>query len=366
MSGGTNGPAVQNAGAPLYDRAICYDSPVDYDSGLFSDPRAKTLAQLRSDLIKRLGFTAPLTGIPARTMASMKRSLMIRLGFAAQVNNYPPGMSDLLGEFLTRAQQLVYQKFESGFSGTYALQPFAADVDSTTMNPEGIFLQALADAKSHYEQDTKLVTEELGEWYRDQALRSPPGMTDILTQFLQDAQEQLYWKYDVLRTERFWTWQTVAGSQFYDIPVDCTKYLETRKISEIWCQDGTQWHPLDYGISPGLYTSDQQSRPARVEIREYLEVWPIPDVSTYLIRIKGRFGIKQFSADGDLPTIDAEPIFLHALARAKAHYGQKDAATYEGDLERLIARYVAGSHVTRRYIPGNREWIPPPRPVTVP
>lgn len=254
--GGENSPAVQNGGAPIYDRAICYDSPVDYDSGLFAHPSEQTLAELRKRLLRRLGF-------------------------AAQANNPPPGMKELLDDFL------------------------------------------------------------------------------------QDAQQQLYWKYDVLRTERFWTWQTEAGKHLYDVPIDCTKFLEFRKISAAHLQDGQQWYPLHYGIDPVLYTSTQTTRPYRFELREYIEVWPVPDVSTYLIRIKGHIGLKRFVQDSDRPTIDTEAVFLHALARAKAHYEQRDGSNYERDLERLIGNLVAGSHVTRRYIPGSMEPVPPPRPVIV-
>lgn len=58
----------------------------------------------------------------------------------------------------------------------------------------------------------------------------PPGLTQELNSFLSDAQEQLYARYDMLRTERWWNWQLTAGSRFYDVPIDCTKALNFRKI----------------------------------------------------------------------------------------------------------------------------------------
>ena len=213
---GENGPAVVNGGSSDYDRAICYDSPVDYDSGLFLNPNELTLDKLRKRLLRRLGFSA-------------------------------------------------------------------------------------------------------------QAANPPPGMKDLLTDYLFDAQEQLYWKYSTLRTERFWTWQTVAGQNLYDVPIDCTKFLEFRKITAAHIQRDAQWTPLVYGIDPSLYNGDQRSQPCRFEIREFLEVWPVPDASTYLIRIKGHLGLKRFSEDDDVPTIDADAVFLHALARAKAHYAPRAA-----------------------------------------
>jgi len=66
MSGGTNGPLI-------YDGA-----PYSFE--------VKTLAQLRT-------------------------KLMIRLGFAAQLSVPPPGMTELLNEFLIDGQDQMYQRY---------------------------------------------------------------------------------------------------------------------------------------------------------------------------------------------------------------------------------------------------------------
>ena len=59
----------------------------------------------------------------------------------------------------------------------------------------------------------------------------PPGMTQELNSYLEDAQEQLYLDYATLRTQRWWGWQMVAGQRIYDTPVDCTNYLDTMRIT---------------------------------------------------------------------------------------------------------------------------------------
>jgi hypothetical protein len=54
--------------------------------------------------------------------------------------------------------------------------------------------------------------------YGAQAANPPPGMTDLLNSFLQEAQELLYRRYEVLRTERFFSWPLTAGVTLYDLP----------------------------------------------------------------------------------------------------------------------------------------------------
>lgn len=65
----------------------------------------------------------------------------------------------------------------------------------------------------------------------------PPGMTELLNATLQDAQDQLYYRYNALRTERWWAWQLQPGRRIYDTPIDCTKALDFRKISAVYLSD---------------------------------------------------------------------------------------------------------------------------------
>ena len=46
------------------------------------------------------------------TLAELRDRLMVRLGYAAQVDNPPPGMEALLGDFLRSAQRLLYMKYK--------------------------------------------------------------------------------------------------------------------------------------------------------------------------------------------------------------------------------------------------------------
>lgn len=254
MSGGANGPIIVNGGSADYNRPICYNAPVSYDTGEFVDPRSQNLAALR-------------------------KRLLIRLGYAAQ-----------------------------------------------SANP-------------------------------------PPGMVDLLNDFLQSANLELYERYKMMQRVLWFGWQTVVGQRFYDIPIDCTKYLDRRHVKQAWMQDDERWVPLIAGIDPSTFNMTVNSRPIWYEIRQTIEVWPAPDAATYILWFKGEYGPADFTADTDYPAVDAQAVFLQALARAKRHYGQPDAQGYDRDLEILIGNYTAGSHTTKRYIPGQRIMPPMSRPI---
>lgn len=305
--GGQNGPAIVNGGANSYDRALDFDAPVAFDSGLVVQQGA-TRAQLRD-------------------------RLMIRLGFA-----------------------------------------------SMRANP-------------------------------------PPGMVDTCNEFLRTAQEHAYWRYPVLRTENWWSWQLSPGMRFYDLPINGIAVLEPRRVSAAWIADtggltflpwtatvalalgalvlpstatgyvykvtvaGTTaaaepawptaaggtvvsgsvtftaieapaatWTPVAFGINAAEFTASQTGKPHRLEVREYIEVWPAPD-KTYLLQLKGHMGLLPFDDDANLVTIDAEVVLTFATALAKAHYRQPDANNYAQMAAGLERNLTAGTHAGRRYLP---------------
>jgi len=183
----------------------------------------------------------------------------------------------------------------------------------------------------------------------------PPGMADLLNSFIIQAQSFLYRRYDVLRTERFYTWPLQQGVRFYDVDANaetCEKRLDPRKVTWVGVIRDDQWLPLVCGIPPSLYSGNQTGWPQRYEIRQCIEVWPTPDETSGSLVVKGRFGLEPFAADTDKATIDDELIFALALANAKAHYRQPDANNYVAQMEAMMQNLVAGSHQTRRYVPG--------------
>lgn len=195
----------------------------------------------------------------------------------------------------------------------------------------------------------------------------PPGVALELDSYLRDAQEQIYRQYKVFRMERFFTWNMQTGVRFYDLLENayaCTKKLDPRMVTWVGIsQDNNFWRPLVCGIKPEYYYGDITSWPQYYEIRQCIEVWPPPSDDSWKLRIKGYFGLLPLEADSDINTVDYEAIQLFALANAKAHRGQPDAANYMQQYRTYIGRVTAGSHHTRRYVPGTDEYVTPPLPI---
>lgn len=210
--------------------------------------------------------------------------------------------------------------------------------------------------------------ERLG--YASQADNPPPGMARLIDNFLRRGQAFLYRRHRALQTERFFSWEMVEGERFYDIPDNqeaCTKRLDAYKISGVYVEDlNGQWLPLIAGIPPVYYTmASFNGLPQRYEIRQCIEVLPAPS-TTYTLWVKGHFGLNRFTEDSDTTTLDSELVFLWALANAKNHYGQPDAQDVAMQAQAYLRELVAGSHGTRRYIPGTIDLPPETPPIFLP
>lgn len=207
--------------------------------------------------------------------------------------------------------------------------------------------------------------------YAAMADNPPPGMNDLLDDFLRDAQEDLYRKNPSLRTERLFRWTMTPGISYYGLrqndtetdftDVSCTRHLNDNSFNVKWVglQDlNNMWMPMACGINPTLYTTAQQEGlPQLYEIRSCIEVFPVPNAA-YKLWIKGQMGLEPFIADTDQSTINSDLVFIWALATAKFHYGRKDAAQTEANAREALSDHVAGNHLTRRYVPG--KIVPPP------
>ena len=195
----------------------------------------------------------------------------------------------------------------------------------------------------------------------------PVGMPELLDDFIRSTHELMYQRYSVMRLRRMFTWDMVAGQRFYDIDGnrdDCPRILNPDKLEWVGVSQGdSSWRPLDCGINPVLYGSAAAGIPSHYEIRQCIEVWPAPTDDTWQLRIKGDFGPTTLEADDDVLTVDPEAVFLQALANAKAHYGMADAANYASQATAYVRSRVAGSHQTRRYIPGSCVQPPAVRPL---
>jgi hypothetical protein len=208
--------------------------------------------------------------------------------------------------------------------------------------------------------------------FANQATNPPPGMALLVQDFLTSAQTYLYKRYLQLHTKRLFRWKVNPGQRFYslkdnDEDVLCNFTMDPLKSVE-WAgiQDSRNvWYPLIQGIPPQLYTMITKPwRPARYDIRQAIELYPMPD-QTYFLWIKGHFGLTQFLNPTDTTTLDAELVFLHALANAKSHYGQPDANNIESQANSYRAELIAGTHQTAHYLPGTIAVPPAVRPTLI-
>lgn len=193
-----------------------------------------------------------------------------------------------------------------------------------------------------------------------QASNPPPGMAELMNDFLIQAQRLAYLEWTTFQRKRWFTWDLVAGERFYDYAdgddedATCTKRLDMLKIDFVGVSDENGgWTPLARGIDPSMYSdANQAGWPSRFELGQCIEVWPEPEAgTTSKLRVHGEFGLLSFAADGDYTTIDDEVVFLRALTNAKAHYGHADAGNYRGQEELRVMNIVAASHVGHRYVP---------------
>jgi hypothetical protein len=200
----------------------------------------------------------------------------------------------------------------------------------------------------------------------------PPGMKNLIYDFLISGQKLLYKRYTQLHTRRLFRWKIIPGQRFYslkdnDEDVLCNFQMDpTLAIEWAGIQDTRNvWYPLIEGIEPQLYTMITKPwRPARFEIRQCIEIYPAPD-QTYWMWFKAHFGLLTFASDSDSTTIDAELLFLHALSNAKAHYGQPDANNIQSQANAYRRQLIAGSHGKKKYVPGTIAVPPAVRPTLI-
>jgi hypothetical protein len=208
--------------------------------------------------------------------------------------------------------------------------------------------------------------------FANQANNPPPGMSALTQDFLTAAQTFLYKRYVQLHTKRFFRWKINPGQRFYSLKDNDENVLENVNMDPTKCiewagiQDSRNvWYPMIQGIPPQLYTMITKPwRPARYELRNAIEIYPVPD-QTYWLWVRAHFGLMSFINPSDTTTIDSELVFLWALANAKAHYGQPDANQIAGQANTYKAELIAATHQTAHYLPGTIAVPPAVRPTLI-
>lgn len=184
----------------------------------------------------------------------------------------------------------------------------------------------------------------------------------IIDSFLRSAQEQLYWQYEWIELLETSEQATGVDQRFYDYPSDC----EVERIREVSILDGETYYPVTEGVTMAMRSDLSSGRPRCYERAAQIEVWPPADVA-YTLRIDYIRALGRFTNDSDRTTIKSELVFLHALANAKLHYRQPDAAAYSNQLQAILARLKAAQRTTapirRGQASGEWDALSPPRVV---
>ena len=361
------------------NEAIAWDypnpfDPISYNCECMDDVTpTDTLANLRAQMINRLGFKLQNAEVTGLTLTQMQTYLLQRIGFASQTSNPPPGMLAFCTAIINEAQQDLYRRYAQDTYSDAAPSLLVNGTDTLTLDNEAVKILAVAKAKGHYgAPDSAAMMKAFEQYLQDLYTRQPPNLINDLNSFLIEGQKYLYRRYNQLHTRRLFRWKVNPGQRFYslkdnDEDVLCNYTMDPMKDIE-WAgiQDSRNvWYPLTGGIPPQLYTMiDKPWRPARFEIRQCIEIYPAPD-QTYWMWFKAHFGLRAFAQDTDSTTIDSELLFLHALANAKAHYKQPDAANVEAMANNYRKELIAGTHGGKKYIPGTIAVPPAVRPTLI-
>lgn len=163
----------------------------------------------------------------------------------------------------------------------------------------------------------------------------------LIDSFLRNGQAQLYrmqdWKHLIDYQDK-----TLGTSQnLLDYPnagvMSTRGCSRDKRILDVQTVYGGQYRQVKEGISMDHWnTMDTLSYPARHERFAQILIYPKAD-TTYTVRFWFVGDLDPFTEAADRATLDDEMIMLHALANAKAHYRQPDAATYQGQLNTLLA-----------------------------
>jgi len=201
MAGGLNGPPILTGSAFIHP--------------------SSTLSALRDELLTMLGFPDPLTAPDSetRTLVSLRESVIRRCGFSWILGGNAPNQDELIDSFINEAQQTIFRTVEFDKSGVSFPALMTADAHVTEIDYSPILMLSIGLAKSHYQQpDSKNYFEQFSKYLSDRIVRRPPKIVGLCNQWLITAQNILYRRYKMLRTEMWWSIPITQGNRIYDIP----------------------------------------------------------------------------------------------------------------------------------------------------
>ena len=201
MTTGTNGPPVLNGSAYIYP--------------------TKTLSAMRDDLLTMLGFPDPLTAVDSetKTLVFLREQVIRRTGSRWAVGANAPGVDEITDSFINEAQQTIFRTAELDKAGVSYPAVMTDDAHVTEIDYVPILALAIGLAKAHRGQpDAKVYFDEMAKYLADRVTRRPPNIVSMVKLWLQKSQERLYSRFEILRTDRWWSIPLTKGNRIYDIP----------------------------------------------------------------------------------------------------------------------------------------------------
>lgn len=184
----------------------------------------------------------------------------------------------------------------------------------------------------------------------------------LIDSFLRNGQAQLYEMTDWKELTWYEDKDLGVDQNQLDYAADCTRNKRLLRIETVY---NGQWRQLKEGIETAHWnTMDTPSFPARYERFAQILIYPKAD-AVYSIRQWYIADLGRFTENADTATLDDEMVFLHALANAKAHYRHPDAATYQGQLNTLLAAIRGRSFGSNRVYRRDDAQPPEARPAVV-
>ena len=171
-----------------------------------------------------------------------------------------------------------------------------------------------------------------------QAAGSAAGViTANMNSFLQNAQRVLYELHDWTRLRRYVDENLGVGQFRLDYPENS----DPDRILGISIEDpnGPVATPyLSRGILPAAYSyRTNRRRPARWDAFEQIEFDAEAD-KVYTVRTFYLIAPTRFTENSDRASVRSSLVFIHALADAKAHYRQPDAASYAAQRDAVLVK----------------------------
>jgi hypothetical protein len=293
---------------------------------------------------------------PEKTLAQLREQLLIRLGYGAMLATPPPGMEPTLDSFLTDAHEQLYHRYPTLRQQRWWTIAITQgnrfyDVPYTGAYLAGndiAIINGTPDALNSISGDFTAGGFTTGMSINISGSDADDGIHAVGATVGVGTME--------LSTTTTVTGET-AGNQIF-VKEEGFVNLHLRQITYVGLLDGVTWNDMISGIKPTDFNNTSQQRPSHYEIREFVEFFPEPD-KAYTLYIKGRTGLRPFGADTDVTSMDPHVVFLQSLAQAKAHYGQGDANIYFQQLENLLGNLNSESFGNDRFIPSQDMEVPP-------